>query len=139
MSCNNSVMVLYDVDETGIKLPSKYNENNLVSDMLKSLSEIKESTVIEVPIDVSIIETPAEIIEPTISTTSMNTTPSEITTTTAAEATTTTTTTTTTAASGVVEYFTNKISCYNKNNYLLFGIVITIILLIIVSILNKRT
>jgi len=138
MSCNNSVMVLYDVDETGIKLPSKYNENNLVSDMLKSLSEIKESTVIEVPIDVSIIETPAEIIEPTISTTSMNTTPSEITTTTAAEAT-TTTTTTTTAASGVVEYFTNKISCYNKNNYLLFGIVITIILLIIVSILNKRT
>lgn len=145
MTCNNSVIVLYDVDENGITLPSKYNENNLVGDMLKSLSDIKDSAVIEVPVDVSIIETPSDTIAPTtpseLSTTSTSTTSSpstsavtEAVTTTLADA----TTAATTAANGAVEYFTNKLTCTNKNNYLLFGIVITILLLIIVSVLNKR-
>ncbi len=193
MSCgiNNPVMVVYDISGSGIKMPSRYNENDLVGDMLKMILN-EDTKMMEVPVDSSIADestvydedaeptdtplvsvipdeistTPAPIslpsttsIEaPTIEiTTSMITPSSEttpnipttiapettpnITTTIAPETTpnipTTTSIATETTSSGAVEYFTNKLKCTEKKNYLIFGIIITIFLLVIILVLQK--
>ncbi len=162
MSCknNNSVMILYDIDEKGVTLPSKYEDDNLVGDMLKALSIDNNDSVIEIPIEISIADEPTDEIplvtvqtEQTLPTTSsiLPTTPSVLSTpapttpapttpapTTPAPTTTPESATTPAPSSGPVEYFTNKLTCSKKKNYLLFGVVLTIILLVIVLILTNK-
>ena len=173
---NNPVMVIYDIEETGIKMPSTYNENDLVGDMLRIILNNKSNNnVVEVPLDVNMADEPTTLNGPTttevpvvLPTTSsqMATTPSPIEmtsapTTTSQMATTpspletnsvaiTPSTSSTSALietgsipsgpvgpSGPVEYFTNKISCNKKKNYLLFGIILSIFILVLVLILKN--
>ncbi len=61
MSCgiNNPVVVVYEIDSNGIRMPSKYNENDLVGDMIR---------MIEVPINKNMADEPTvydETAEPT--------------------------------------------------------------------------
>ena len=177
MSCkmNNNVMVLYGIEETGVIMPSKYDENDLVGNMLRTLLNDSENKVIEVPIDVNMADQPTTLDGPTttevplvpviLPTTSsqMETTPSPIemtsapTTTSQMETTPSPLETTSVAITpstpstsvlietggipygpaGPVEYFTNKMSCRNKKNYLLFGIILSIFILVLVLILKK--
>ncbi len=55
MSCgiNNPVLVVYDIGGSGIKMPSRYNENDLVGDMLKIILN-GDTNMIEVPVNKSV-------------------------------------------------------------------------------------
>jgi hypothetical protein len=191
MSCrvNNPVMVIYDIEETGIKMPSSYNENDLVGDMLRIILNNKSNNnVIEIPVDVNMedessdddepeptTEVPLVPVIPPTTSSQMETTPSPIEMTSAPttisqmettpspletnsvaitsstpsipEPTISTVGVTPTTSvlietggmpSGPAEYFTNKMSCSNKKNYLLFGIILSIFILIFVLILKQN-
>jgi hypothetical protein len=176
MSCgiNNPVMVVYDISGSGIKMPSRYNENDLVGDMLRIMLN-GDTNVIEVPIDASVSDestvydedaeptdtplvpvipgtTPAPISLPSSSTpvptveiTTAMLTPPTI------PAPTVETTSSiapvvesssiapviSTTSSSAAEYFTNKLKCTEKKNYLTFGIIIAIFILVIILVLQN--
>jgi hypothetical protein len=162
MSCgiNNPVVVVYDVNASGIKMPSRYDENNLVGDMLRMMeipindSIADEPTIYDedaeptdtplvpvvpglspAPISLPSTTTSVPTVEITTSmlvpppTTSSSSTPNAIVTSTIPE---------TTSSTGAVEYFTNKLKCTDKKNYLIFGVVISIFILVIVLVLQKN-
>jgi hypothetical protein len=184
MSCgiNNPVMVVYDISGSGIKMPSRYNENDLVGDMLRIMLN-GDTKMMEVPVDASVSDestvydedaeptdtplvsvipgtTPApislpstSISVPTVEITTAMLTPSTIapvvetttstptveTTTSIAPVVETTTISTPTVetTSTSVEYFTNKLKCTEKKNYLTFGIIIAIFILVIILVLQN--
>ena len=163
MSCgiNNPVVVVYDVHSSGIKMPSRYDENDLVGDMLRMIeipvndSVADESTVYDedaeptetplvpiipgaspAPISLPSTTTSVPTVEMTTSTlvppliTSSTSTPNAITST-------SNDIVTSSSTEAAVEYFTNKLKCTDKKNYLIFGVVITIFILVIVLVLQN--
>jgi len=167
MSCgiNNPVVVVYDVNSSGIKMPSRYDENNLVGDMLRMMeipvndSIADESTVYDE--DAEPTETPLVPVVPgvspapiTLPSTTTSVPPVDITTSMLVPPLTTSSssiatpnaitstsndilTSSSTDAASAVEYFTNKLKCTDKKNYLIFGVVITIFILVIVLVLQN--
>jgi hypothetical protein len=174
-------------------MPSRYNENDLVGDMLRIILN-GDTKKMEVPVNASVsdestvydedaeptdtplvpvipgvtpaptslpssstpaptveittamltpstivptVETTTSTIAPTVETTTPTPTVETTTTTPTVETTTSPTVETTTSISGAVEYFTNKLKCTEKKNYLAFGIIITIFILVIILVLQN--
>ena len=127
---NKPLLVLYGIDEQGIKLPSSYTDNNLVGDILLLLKDDKTET----PLVSVMPENNTSSSNPSsdMTTPSTPTTPSELTT-----PSTPTTPTTTSSNSGMTaEYFTN----INKktSNYFLYIVIFFLFVIIVINLFNKK-
>jgi len=142
MSCrNNPVIVLYEIDTTGVSLPDAPS-NNMVDDILKAFYETEKT---ETPLVLVPVDTTQSLLAPTTSSTSSSATTtilapeptsmiSETTSTSMSPVTSISEpTSTSTSIASNVEYFTNNITNKNKNNYLLFGIGLIILILIFLN------
>jgi hypothetical protein len=127
---NQPALILYEIDAQGIRLPDKYNENNLVSDMLLSLQdESNETPLVTVMPDNNITTIAAPTTMPTTSSI-LPTTPSELPLSTSIPSSSTSMMT--------AEYFTNNIKYINNTNYLLFIIILIIFIVFMVFIIKNK-